>query len=663
MAKVVTENFKVETTNELYKSFQNENETTVQSFKQSLEAFAASTNTGYQAYTATVDSVPTRTFNTTALIHTSVLVVWNSTLLDANTQYTFTPSTGVVTIDAGVAIAENDTIRIWGLNSTLTDQNINSITALVRTQINDYLPENNYYVMGSSIDKPNGILNSQYEKREFMRRVVFAKKIDTSNIKYMFNRIPWAEGTVYDAFDDATDIETLNMFVTVPDGEQNEGPYKVFKCISNNSGAASTNKPSVNSTDPEIEVELDDGYVWKYMFNIPVSEYAEYSTQSSLPYVEDVRVTNNTKEDISSILIQDTVTALFNGYKPGTMRLESIVAAPGTNRWELEFVVQTDETPRSGRGAYTGMYIHFTQNAKVFDILDSRTPSSAADNKTLFILIESATNPRDLYTPTVSDAVIVPKIAISPSNDATTGVNAIAYGSTDSNGTLNKITFIEKGNGYKYATAKISLPPALQLDYPNAENASTLRVIVSPKGGHGKDPISELAMSRLAFITNFFSDTGSNIPDSGTYTKVGLVKDPTFRDGTFASTVDNRLRLQIVGSSAPNVTVGQYLVEVQTDQTVHARVHQVKQEDGNYVIYCVDYAGDFNANFTVGATLSVKDTLSGNTTETVTINNTSASVQLGNYIPFTGDLLHFVDFDAITRDADRKEKIKFVFDF
>lgn len=590
MAKIVTENFKVETTNELYGSFLNENESTVQSFKTSLDSYNANENV------------------------------------------------------------------------ELSPSEVDTITDLVRGEINRYLPENNYYVFASSIDKTQDITNSQFEKREFLRRVVFGKKMTTSGIKYMFSRRPWTPGTVYDDFDDVANVEDLNMFVTVPDGEQNEGPYKVFKCIANGNDSPSTVKPSVNSTDPTIEVLLADGYIWKYMFNIPVSEYAEYSTINSLPYVEDVRITNNALEDISNILIEDTQTGLFAGYNPGTVRLQSIVAAAGENRWELEFI--TGETsPRSGRGAYVGMYLRFDRDGEVYDIVDSRVISAGQNNKTVFLTITSVGNPRDSYDVLLDDAEILPKIAISPSNDVDTGVNAKAYGRLDVNGTLNEIYFVNKGSGYKYATAKISLPPALELDNPNPEAVTRLRTIISPRGGHGSDPISELFMSRLAIITNFFSDSGSDIPDNGTYTKVGLVKNPSFRDGTFTDTIDNRMRIVIDGGSAPLASVGQYLVEEQTDQTIHARIHEITQESGSYVIYCVDYTGDYNANFTLGAELKVKDSLTSESFETVTINNNSGSVTLGNYVPFTGDLLHFVDFDPIERQPDRKEKIKFVFDF
>ena len=588
MAKIVTENFKVETTNELFESFLNENETAVGEFETSLESYNANENVG------------------------------------------------------------------------LSPSEVDRIVTLVRGELNDYLPENNYYVFASSVDSNTEISNSQFEKREFQRRVIFGKKMTTAGIRYMFTRRPWAPDTVYDAFDDRADIETLNMFVTVPDGEQNEGPYKVFKCISNNNGNPSTVKPSVNSQDPNIEVVLSDRYVWKYMFNIPVSEYAEYSTLNSLPYVKDARVTDNAKEDISSIQIEDSTTGLFAGYKPGNLRLQSIISAAGTNRWELE--VTTGETsPRSARGAYTNMYLRFVSDGRVYDILDSRVDNAGQNNKTLYLIIESETNPRDLYDVLIDDAEILPKIAITPTNSPDTGKNALAYGRTDTNGTLNEISFFEKGVGYKYATAKIALPPALLADNPNPEEVVRLRAIVSPRGGHGSDPISELYMSRLALITNFFSDTGSDIPDNGNYTKVGLVKNPQFSDGIYTDTFDNRMRIVVDGT--PVATVGQFIVEEQTNQTVYAKIHEIAQENGTYVFYVVDYTGDYNATFTPGATVKVKDSVASNTFENVTINSNSGSVTAGKYVPFTGDLLHFVDFSAIERQPDRKEKIKFVFDF
>jgi len=704
MAKIVTENFKTEIAAEFFDSFRNENETLIQSFLSSLKTYNTSESIG------------------------------------------------------------------------LTADQLNEISSLAKGEVDRYLPENHYYIIGSSVDKENEIENSQFEKREFQRRVIFGTKAVISGVKYMFLRRPWTPNVVYDQFDDLLDIELSNMYVTVPDGEGDQGPFKVFKCISNNKGTASTVKPSVNSTDPEIEVENEgDGYIWKYMFTISVSDYDEYSTRTSMPYVEDREIVEAAREQVSNILIEDTVTSLFSQYKPGTLKLNNISQGTQENTYEIE--LQTfDVAPRSGSQAYRNMYLRSEEDAKVFNILDSSVPNSNPSNRTLNLTVSSDIDIRTIgYTNLTSNFEIVPKIDISPSdtiaanqvdqsfsvinngqgnyvingssnpalslvrgqtyefnisatghpfwiqtapptwpftgvstlttNDGVTNngtqngtitytvpfdapntlyyrcqyhstmfgsiqvsgagssqtTNAIAYGRLDANGTLDQIKFVDKGTGYKFATAKIALPPALLQTYPNPENASRLRTIISPKGGHGSDPVSELAMSRVSVIANIITDAQTNIPATGTYTKVGLLKNPSFRDGQFPASFDNRLRLELTAS--PNATVGQYIIEEKSNQTIYGIIHEIKQENGVWVVYLVDYTADFNKSFTQSAQVKIKTELSDTAFETATINNTNTAIQVGNYVPFSGKLLHFVDFDAITRSESRKEKVKFVFDF
>ena len=59
----------------------------------------------------------------------------------------------------------------------------------------------------------------------------------------------------------------------------------------------------------------------------------------------------------------------------------------------------------------------------------------------------------------------------------------------------------------------------------------------------------------------------------------------------------------------------------------------------------------------------MKSSLAQTTATTLSINNASTDVVYGKYTPYTGELLHYVDFDPITRQLERKEKIKFIFDF
>jgi hypothetical protein len=81
--------------------------------------------------------------------------------------------------------------------------------------------------------------------------------------------------------------------------------------------------------------------------------------------------------------------------------------------------------------------------------------------------------------------------------------------------------------------------------------------------------------------------------------------------------------------------------------------------DGSTAIYVVDYYGDFQYKFQEGIFYIKQDQSS-----TVSINSLDAiQITYGPYEAYSGDLLHFIDFTPIPREADKEEKIKFTFDF
>jgi hypothetical protein len=190
--------------------------------------------------------------------------------------------------------------------------------------------------------------------------------------------------------------------------------------------------------------------------------------------------------------------------------------------------------------------------------------------------------------------------------------------------------------------------------------------VVSPTGGHGSDMISELGMSRLSVITNFSGEDVA-IPDANTYTKVGLIKNPFFTDSTFPTQFDNRTSIVISGDHTATATAGHYVQQTIAlddinSETITTRIHESVYSGGNTTIYLVDYYGDFKNTFQTGNIL-VKANLATTTASTLAINNASNDVTYGKYSPYSGQVLHFVDFDPIQRQATRKEKIKFIFDF
>ena len=604
MAKIITENFKVETTKEMFSTFTSKNET-----------IAANFLTGLNTYVAN---------------------------------------------ESGVS---------------LTNVQKTEIQDIVEGQLATNLPVASYYIMGSSIDKTTAISNTQVEKREFQRRVIFGNKVTEDNIRYMFYKNTWTSATVYDDFDDTQDILTTNSVVTV---SNSEGDYEVFKCLENNNGGPSTQQPSFTGIDATSyeQIFTGDGYVWKYLFTVAAGDDVIFGTSDSLPLpypsYGNANVIAAAKEDISQIIIENTQTNLFQEYvfgpttSPSTVSFQSVEqSTTSSNVGDI----RVRATPKSGFSLYTGndayknMYLLQTNSngdLTVYDVLSSSTPNSPNLDIDLKINTTNGNNPNYFKTDTFQ---LVPKINVTRSTS--TGTPCVAYGVIDQFGTLKKVAFKNKGSEYKFATATLALPTSIATNYTPSQ-AATLRCVVSPTGGHGSDMIYELGMSRLSVITNFSGEDVA-IPDANTYTKVGLIKNPSFTDSTFPTQFDNRTSIVISGDHTATAIAGHYVQQTIAldginSETITTRIHESVYSGGNTTIYLVDYYGDFKNTFQTGS-IFVKADLSTTSASTLVINNASNDVTYGKYSPYSGQVLHFVDFDPIQRQATRKEKIKFIFDF
>ena len=606
MAKIITENFKVETTKELFGSFVSNNATVSSNFATSLGVY--------------------------------------------------------------------DTSNSLSLSSS----NVSDITGIVNTQLANLNPESDYYIMGSSIDKPNSIANTQFEKREFERRVIFGNKVGVDEIRYMFNINNWAADTVYDDFDDTQDVSLLNMIVTVVN---DEGNYYVFKCLDNNNGGLSKSAPSLNEIDTSTYelIISSDGYVWKYMFSVTSAEAQVFATTDSLPLpypaLGDTLVQSGAKEGLSQIVITNTPSGLFSKcvFGPGTTTANASTVACETVTQDSALTTKKSIvvkiSPKSGSfldtsdNSYANLYL-WRSDGKVFDVITSAQPSGTGQYINIVI---STSETVTSFTQGGKTYKLLPKIRVSRSTSS--GTPCVAYGIIDQFGTLTKVAFTTKGSEYKYATAKLILPTGVAAS-AEAQNltATSLRPVVAPTGGHGSDVISEMSMSRLGVVTNF---SGEDVltPNANFYTKVALVKNPIFNDATKPAQLDNRTVVTLTGDVTSVASVGRYITQtislgdsLGTEQVV-GKIHQsVYDGTTNTKVYLVDYTGDFQNSFQTGKIFIKTDpALANAVTAGIDINN--SNVVYGNYKAYSGDILHFVDFDPIQRQADRKEKIKFIFDF
>lgn len=104
----------------------------------------------------------------------------------------------------------------------------------------------------------------------------------------------------------------------------------------------------------------------------------------------------------------------------------------------------------------------------------------------------------------------------------TVAITGDGYGATGSalvsaNGTITDIVVTNPGQNYTFATVSIN---------SNSGSGATAIAPVSPIGGHGWDPVSELGCSQVMFTCEFNGSENGVIPIDIDYRQVGLLIDP-----------------------------------------------------------------------------------------------------------------------------------------
>ena len=137
---------------------------------------------------------------------------------------------------------------------------------------------------GSDTAPPTPI-DSNYEEFNTFNDLLAAKKVTSSEISIAIPRRNWTTGTTYDYYrhdyghfvtgstssvqtanSGATTLFDSNFYVLTDD-------FNVYKCLDNNSDAASTVKPSGTSTSI---LSTGDGYKWKYMYTLSASQQTNF---------------------------------------------------------------------------------------------------------------------------------------------------------------------------------------------------------------------------------------------------------------------------------------------------------------------------------------------------------------------------------------------------
>jgi len=152
---------------------------------------------------------------------------------------------------------------------------------------------------------PEQVSDSFEYENSTRNEAILYKQIDANDICAVIPRHDWVAGYTFDMYDEysgdkpafsgATALENAEFYCLTDD-------YNVYKCLYNNNNKPSSVRPTGTSTVP---IELDDGYIWKYMYTVPLSVRNKFLTNTTMPVVTALSNQFYSKGSIVSYTIEN----------------------------------------------------------------------------------------------------------------------------------------------------------------------------------------------------------------------------------------------------------------------------------------------------------------------------------------------------------------------
>ena len=520
-----------------------------------------------------------------------------------------------------------------------------------RSFYRDIFNENDFFYMFASRARPwddettpENPRDSQYYQSEYRHDMLFVKRIQASDAVLLAPRYDWTSGTVYDQYDDeyadnhpaysgATNLADAKFFVVTDE-------FNVYKCIENNSNAQSTVKPTSTGTD---SFKLDDGYTWKFMFQIGSADRTKFLNVNYIP-VRKVSGAGNPAFDVNGELDSITVTAGGSGYTSApTVVIEGdgtgAVATASLSGNAVDSITITSE----GRG-YSFAFIKLTGGGGTGATATAALGSS--ETPSLQSSVEAAAVKGTLDRIVVTNGgvdYVEGDVTITVKGD---GTGATAAASVNAAGTITAVNVTSPGFGYTFVELEI-------VQTVGSGTSASLRPVVAPNSGHGSNPPRELFAKNVGVTVSFTSDENDIIVDNE-FRQVGIIKNMhNFEEtGSFTSSVGTPCH--VVTISSANVTKFNLDDRVTTDDGGEFSVIQIIDTTGNGTKDTVYLLEKFPG---ISASSTFTNSTTGDTGMTI---NSLTNPEISNH---SGEILYIDNRRPITRDENQVETLKVVFNF
>lgn len=222
-----------------------------------------------------------------------------------------------------------------------------------------------------------------------------------------------------------------------------------------------------------------------------------------------------------------------------------------------------------------------------------------------------------------------------------TDANAYAIINTVSN-TVQSIVVDNIGYNYRYATVTLS---------SSLGAGASARAIISPIGGHGSDPLTELGGSYLVFNIQFRNTEGGVLTTHNDYRQIALIEQPRVYDSTalFSNTVANQLTILNLNGTSVEYIEDEWVYQGSSLATAIFKGQVTEWDTGNNTIKLSQTQGQPTKDLLIGA----------NTTAARFV----STITYPDIEPRSGYILYTDNITAIQRADDQAEDYKIILNF
>lgn len=230
-----------------------------------------------------------------------------------------------------------------------------------------------------------------------------------------------------------------------------------------------------------------------------------------------------------------------------------------------------------------------------------------------------------------------PSVAITGDGTGAAATATVDVGS----GRVTAITITDPGTGYTFASIGIS---------GGGGASATATAIITPKGGHGLDPVEELGGFYVIMNVRLeYADGSGDFPVDNDYRRIVLLRDPTNYGST---TVSSASTLKATREMVMTSVTGTFAQDEQITGGTSGAVGRIVSVNGSTLRYV-----QVRSENTEGALFEDGETVEGGTSSA---SGTIDSLVNPEVEPDSGDVIYVENRRPINRASDQIEDIKII---